>query len=287
MYLPEDQHWLRAGSLEVGQAIFARDGAVKITSITQLQEPAQVYKLSVAKHHNFCVTEQSFLAHNFGFVIPILAWGAGSITFFEGVTLTGILASIGTALLLKKVQDSTGVEIGATVGADGTLNGSYLPGVAQNSGDSPGGTVSWERALDKDDQIGSSSNTGGSSSCWCGHPCGNYCACGCGCGCGNNPQSSSNNFDEEPSKRKINKVSKTEFFKQTDAIKQNYEHWRKGIYKLKKRGKAVVKNAEYIYWDHTHNDVEVFNRNEIHLGSIDPETLELYKGPVLGREFPD
>ena len=36
-------------------------------------------------------------------------------------------------------------------------------------------------------------------------------------------------------------------------------------------------------WDYTHNDIEVYNSNGVHLGSMDPVTGEMYKPAVPGR----
>lgn len=41
----------------------------------------------------------------------------------------------------------------------------------------------------------------------------------------------------------------------------------------------------YYEWDHTHNDIEVYDKNGRHLGSMDPTTGELYKPPVNGRRL--
>jgi tetratricopeptide (TPR) repeat protein len=43
------------------------------------------------------------------------------------------------------------------------------------------------------------------------------------------------------------------------------------------------KYREYYKWDHTHNDIEVFDHNYYHKGSLEPRTGELYKEAVKGR----
>ena len=43
------------------------------------------------------------------------------------------------------------------------------------------------------------------------------------------------------------------------------------------------KTQRYYEWDHTHNDIEVYNSKGKHLGSMDPVTGEMYKPPVKGR----
>ena len=39
----------------------------------------------------------------------------------------------------------------------------------------------------------------------------------------------------------------------------------------------------YYDWDWTHNDIEVYDRNGKHLGSMDPVTGIIYKDAVKGR----
>ena len=43
------------------------------------------------------------------------------------------------------------------------------------------------------------------------------------------------------------------------------------------------KNKKYYEWDHTHDDIEVYDRRGNHLGSMDPVTGEMYKPAVPGR----
>jgi hypothetical protein len=88
--------------------------------------------------------------------------------------------------------------------------------------------------------------------------------------------------NDDDKERKKNTLTKAEFFKK---VKDNYEHYRDGIYR-RKRNAEGVENAEYLQWDHLHGDVEAYSKSEHHIGSVDPQTLRLYKGPVFGREFP-
>lgn len=71
----------------------------------------------------------------------------------------------------------------------------------------------------------------------------------------------------------------------SNAIKKNYEHYRNGIYRLKTHGEALAKGAYYLQWDHLHNDVEIYSKSLKHLGSLDPETLKLYKDAVFTRKL--
>lgn len=83
--------------------------------------------------------------------------------------------------------------------------------------------------------------------------------------------------DDENNERKFNTISKSEFFKK---VKNDYEHYKNGIYRRKKGAKGIEK-AEYLEWDHLHGDVEAYAKGGKHLGSIDPKTLKIYKGPVV------
>ncbi|MCZ8239740.1 MAG: polymorphic toxin-type HINT domain-containing protein [Leptospiraceae bacterium] len=51
------------------------------------------------------------------------------------------------------------------------------------------------------------------------------------------------------------------------------------------RQSGKVKDKRYFQWDHTHNDIEVYDRNKKHLGSMNPVTGEIYKPPVTGRKL--
>ena len=95
----------------------------------------------------------------------------------------------------------------------------------------------------------------------------------------NNNKGPENNNNQ----RIINVITKAEFFKRCS---DRYEHWKNGIYRLKEKVFGFLNGkAYYLEWDHLHNDVEVYSQNERHLGSLDPKTFELYKGPVFGRKF--
>jgi len=100
-------------------------------------------------------------------------------------------------------------------------------------------------------------------------------------GGGYNPDPDDDNNEEDNKERKFNTISKSEFFKK---IKNEYEHFRNGIYK-RKHGTKGIEDAEYLNWDNLHNDVEAYGKNKWHLGSIDPKTLKLYKAAVATRKI--
>ena len=112
---------------------------------------------------------------------------------------------------------------------------------------------------------------------------------------GNNaPNPSSNPNPQKPDdnekKRRIQPLSKTEAYAK---IKDRYEHFEGNKYRIrdgkepiKVKGKAV----ERVEWDHNHGgEWEAYPKKKggEHMGALDPETLELYKPPVIGRKVKD
>jgi hypothetical protein len=96
------------------------------------------------------------------------------------------------------------------------------------------------------------------------------------------PSNSPEDPEDKYKERKKNETTKTEFFKK---IKDKYEYWHNKIYR-KKSGMESIEGAEYLQWDNQHQDVEAYSKSEKHLGSIDPQTLKLYKPAKYGRRFP-
>lgn len=110
-----------------------------------------------------------------------------------------------------------------------------------------------------------------------------------------NPSSSNNipnapnpKKPEEPKERKFNQVQRTEAM---EKIKENYRYDKQTkTYILKDNGKAIMntrtgKPVKIVYWDKQHGDIEAWRGlyQGDHLGSIDPQTFEMYKGPDLKR----
>ena len=62
--------------------------------------------------------------------------------------------------------------------------------------------------------------------------------------------------------------------------------WKKlNNFKGKIKTSGSGRNKRYFQWDHTHSDIEVYNHQGIHMGSMHPITGELYKPPVKGRKL--
>ena len=81
----------------------------------------------------------------------------------------------------------------------------------------------------------------------------------------------------------IGKTSKRIFntTKQQSAVFKKFKSVRGQTYRYSGYGR----NRQYYDWDFTHNDIEVYDRNGKHLGSMDPLTGKMYKGAVKGRKL--
>ncbi len=55
---------------------------------------------------------------------------------------------------------------------------------------------------------------------------------------------------------------------------------------LDSAGNGVKTDGKLFYeWDYTHNDIEVYNKHGVHLGSMDPVSGDMYKDAVPGRKL--
>jgi hypothetical protein len=94
--------------------------------------------------------------------------------------------------------------------------------------------------------------------------------------------------DEKEKERKFNTTQKTEFM---DKVKENYRYDKAtDSYKIMDGKRPISdsitgKPVKYIKWDGCHGDIEAYFEIKRHLGSLDPETLKMYKGPVNGRKL--
>ena len=70
-----------------------------------------------------------------------------------------------------------------------------------------------------------------------------------------------------------------EVTKAASPVWKNTKPWRGPIRTNAESGKA----RQFFTWDHTHREIEVWDRNGKHLGAIDPVTGEHRKPPVRGR----
>lgn len=93
--------------------------------------------------------------------------------------------------------------------------------------------------------------------------------------------------DDNKKPRVINQVQRTEAM---EKIKENYRYDKQtNLYKLKDNGAPIKctrtgKDVINVKWDGAHNDIEALNKRFQHMGSLDPVTFEMYKGPEIGRQ---
>lgn len=83
-------------------------------------------------------------------------------------------------------------------------------------------------------------------------------------GGGNSQQQATGKFCESPSE---------------SSAWKDFSPFRNGI----KSNGLSGKGKQYYQWDYTHGDIEVYDRNGIHLGSMEPNTGIMHKPPVPGR----
>jgi len=106
------------------------------------------------------------------------------------------------------------------------------------------------------------------------------------CLCQNQQISTTPNPKDPKNKRKLNTITKTEFFK---SIKNEYEFYKtikgKKYYKRKPSAKGLGKHAEYLRWDKTHGDVEAYDKRGWHIGDYDPITKNLYRPATVRNIF--
>ena len=82
-----------------------------------------------------------------------------------------------------------------------------------------------------------------------------------------------NNGNDKNNKRKTNCT------KNESPIWRSFENVKNSDLKTSGHGAS----QKFYQWDYTHNDIEVYDCNGKHLGSMDPITGEMYKLPVKGR----
>ncbi|RGB29335.1 cytotoxic-domain-containing protein [Rhizophagus diaphanus] len=63
-------------------------------------------------------------------------------------------------------------------------------------------------------------------------------------------------------------------------IWREFKNFRAGI-----KTSGTGKDKKYYGWDRTHNDIEVYDKNGKHLGSMDPIKGNMTKPPVNGRKI--
>ena len=91
--------------------------------------------------------------------------------------------------------------------------------------------------------------------------------------------------DAKKAKKAASSVSDTKRIfnvsKQNSTIFNSFSTVKGKSYRTSGKGKK----QKFYQWDYTHNDIEVYDSNGKHLGSMDPITGEMYKDAVAGRKL--
>lgn len=118
-YLPEEHRWCKARDLELEKKLLRHNGTyASILYKEIIPETTCIYDISVQDYHNFLVTKQGIVVHNFAMAIPLLAYGCGSVTLFEGFSL----AALETAFLYAAFEHVTGIPTTVNIGTSRTTS---------------------------------------------------------------------------------------------------------------------------------------------------------------------
>lgn len=78
-YLPRTKTWVDAAHLAKSHLLLRNScGYIRITDAVIVDEPIDVYDITVADHHNFCISRHDIVVHNLiplaiGLVLPLAA----------------------------------------------------------------------------------------------------------------------------------------------------------------------------------------------------------------------
>ena len=123
LYLSTEFRWCRAAHLMVGQSLVcANRSSIIIESVEFCDKQVCFYDIEVDHIHNFFVSRDDVLAHNFVFTVPLVAWGAGAVSFLSGVTLKTVVTALGAAVVCYGVKKVSGRDLDVAIGLDGTVD---------------------------------------------------------------------------------------------------------------------------------------------------------------------
>lgn len=93
-YCPVEKRWIQAIDLEKGHFLLTNDAqSIQLDGTNEIEKEIDVYCLLIQNQHNFFVSEQDVLVHNFAVPIlaPIIAWIAAHFHISIGICLGGII----------------------------------------------------------------------------------------------------------------------------------------------------------------------------------------------------
>ncbi len=114
-YCPlHEDPWISAGSLQENYLLLGKRGISRVESITEHERNTEVYVISLAQNHNFFISDQAILVHNFAFglIIPTIisainsaaAYIAANFTFSFSVSVFGL----GAGAVMSKAGERGG-----------------------------------------------------------------------------------------------------------------------------------------------------------------------------------
>ncbi|MGC2310016.1 MAG: polymorphic toxin-type HINT domain-containing protein [Candidatus Babeliaceae bacterium] len=95
LYVSEQQTWIKADKLKnIFLPLNTQTTSYKISHVHKVNEEIDVYLLSIADYHNFCVSKADLRAHNFVPIAIGFAWAFGSGIEFLGFTVSVVITGI-------------------------------------------------------------------------------------------------------------------------------------------------------------------------------------------------
>jgi len=110
-YCPmNNKRWTLAKDMETGDyTVSGVKDLIKIDNAALMRSDEIFYSLAIANNHNYFISKQDILVHNFFFTIPLFTWIIG-----EGLVWLGLgsIVSAFTAVVINEVAKNNGIDCG-------------------------------------------------------------------------------------------------------------------------------------------------------------------------------
>lgn len=108
-YLPQENDWIETRYLTTEHVLLKScNQTVQINDIEFVEEPVELYDITVKSYHNFCVSQEEILAHNLAIIIPVLTWKFGADIAL--VSLATLAKAVGAGII-SYIVGKSGKEI--------------------------------------------------------------------------------------------------------------------------------------------------------------------------------
>ncbi len=98
-YSPQTASWISARVLSQSIHLMNSDYQSRaVKEIRYISQEVVLYTLTVAENHNFYVSHEDILVHNFLVMVPVLAWGAGGLVFGPAAPAVWAIGAVATII---------------------------------------------------------------------------------------------------------------------------------------------------------------------------------------------